>query len=67
MIIRNYKDLPEYDVKEAYGSDAQGVAIRWISDKRTGNDAYLHNFASDTSLSNQKGIWPLTVILGSKR
>ncbi len=45
MILRNCKEVPEYDVREAYGSDARGVAIRWISDKRTGNDAYLHNFA----------------------
>jgi quercetin dioxygenase-like cupin family protein len=45
MIVRNVKDAKEYDVKEAYGSDAEGVAIRWISDRRTGSKDYLHNFA----------------------
>ncbi len=45
MIIRNYKEIPDNDVREAYGSDARDVRIRWISDKRTGNDSYLHNFA----------------------
>ena len=45
MIVRNVKDAKEHDVKEAYGSDADGVAIRWISDRRTGSEDYLHNFA----------------------
>ena len=45
MIVRKLKDIAEYDVKEAYGTDAHGVGIRWISDKRTGGEDYLHNFA----------------------
>jgi quercetin dioxygenase-like cupin family protein len=45
VIISNYSDVPEHDVREAYGSDAQGVRIRWVSDRRTGDDTYLHNFA----------------------
>jgi quercetin dioxygenase-like cupin family protein len=45
MIIKNVKEIKDYDVKEAYGQDAEGVTIRWISEKRTGGDDYLHNFA----------------------
>jgi quercetin dioxygenase-like cupin family protein len=45
VVIKNIKQVKEYDVREAYGQDAQGVAIRWISEKRTGGDEYLHNFA----------------------
>ena len=45
MIIRDIKDVKEYDVKEAYGIDSEGVGIRWISEKRTGDEKYLHNFA----------------------
>ena len=45
-MIKNRTDqVKGYDVKEAYGSDAEGVTIRWISEKRTGSDEYLHNFA----------------------
>ncbi|NIO37863.1 cupin domain-containing protein [Candidatus Bathyarchaeota archaeon] len=45
VIIRKVRELKEYDVKEAYGTDAEGVTIRWISEKRTGGEEYLHNFA----------------------
>ncbi len=45
IIIKNVRELEAYDVKEAYGQDAEGVTIRWISEKRTGGDEYLHNFA----------------------
>ncbi|UCE43625.1 MAG: cupin domain-containing protein [Candidatus Bathyarchaeota archaeon] len=45
VIIRRVRELKEYDVKEAYGTDAEGVTIRWISEKRTGGEEYLHNFA----------------------
>lgn len=45
VIIRRVRELMEYDVKEAYGTDAEGVTIRWISERRTGGEEYLHNFA----------------------
>ena len=45
MIIKCVKEVKGFDVKEAYGQDAEGVSIRWISEKRTGGDEYLHNFA----------------------
>ena len=45
VIITNIRELKEYDVKEAYGTDADGVTIRWVSEKRTGGAEYLHNFA----------------------
>jgi quercetin dioxygenase-like cupin family protein len=45
MIIKHVKEIKGFDVKEAYGQDAEGVSIRWISEKRTGGDEYLHNFA----------------------
>ena len=45
VIIKRVNELEEYDVKEAYGADAEGVMIRWISEKRTGGEEYLHNFA----------------------
>ncbi|MGD0803958.1 MAG: cupin domain-containing protein [Candidatus Bathyarchaeia archaeon] len=45
MIVKKVKEVKDYDVKEAYGQDAEGVSIRWISEKRTGGDEYLHNFA----------------------
>ncbi|MGD8544793.1 MAG: cupin domain-containing protein [Candidatus Bathyarchaeota archaeon] len=45
VVIRKVKELKEYDVKEAYGTDAEAVTIRWISEKRTGGEEYLHNFA----------------------
>ncbi len=45
MIIKNIGKIKDYDVKEAYGQDAEGVTIRWISERRTGGDEYLHNFA----------------------
>jgi quercetin dioxygenase-like cupin family protein len=45
MIIKQVKEIPDFDVKEAYGQDAEGVTIRWISEKRTGGEEYLHNFA----------------------
>jgi quercetin dioxygenase-like cupin family protein len=45
MIIKHVKEIKDFDVKEAYGQDAEGVNIRWISEKRTGGDEYLHNFA----------------------
>ena len=45
VIIRKVRELKQYDVKEAYGTDAEGVTIRWISEKRTGGEEYLHNFA----------------------
>lgn len=45
MIIKNIERIKAYDVKEAYGQDAEGVTIRWISERRTGGEEYLHNFA----------------------
>jgi quercetin dioxygenase-like cupin family protein len=45
MIVKKVKDVKDFDVKEAYGQDSEGVSIRWISEKRTGGDEYLHNFA----------------------
>ena len=45
VIVKKIKEIKEYDVKEAYGQDAEGVSIRWISDKNTGGEEYLHNFA----------------------
>lgn len=45
VIIKNIRKIKEYDVKEAYGQDAEGVTIRWISEKRTGGEEYLHHFA----------------------
>ena len=45
MIIKHVKEIKDFDVKEAYGQDAEGVSIRWISEKRTGGDEYVHNFA----------------------
>jgi quercetin dioxygenase-like cupin family protein len=45
-VIKSRTDqVKGYDVKEAYESDAKGVTIRWISEKRTGSDEFLHNFA----------------------
>jgi len=45
VILKKIREIKEYDVKEAYGQDAEGVTIRWISDKKTGGEEYLHNFA----------------------
>jgi len=45
VIKRRAEEITAYDVKEAYGSDAEGVTIRWISDLRTGGNEYLHHFA----------------------
>ena len=45
VIVNNLRDVKNYDVKEAYGQDAEGVSIKWISEKRTGGEEYLHNFA----------------------
>ncbi len=45
MIVKKVREIPDFDVKEAYGQDAEGVTIRWVSEKRTGGDEYLHNFA----------------------
>jgi quercetin dioxygenase-like cupin family protein len=45
MIIKHVKEIKDFDVKEAYGQDSEGVYIRWITEKRTGGDEYLHNFA----------------------
>ena len=45
LIKRRAEQIEGYDVREAYGSDAQGVTIRWISEKRTGDDEYMHHFA----------------------
>jgi quercetin dioxygenase-like cupin family protein len=45
VIIKNIREIKEYDVKETYGQDAEGVTVRWISEKRTGGKEYLHNFA----------------------
>jgi len=45
VIVKNIRDIKGYDVKEAYGQDAEGVTIKWISEKRTGGEEYLHNFA----------------------
>jgi len=45
MIVKHVNEIKGFDVKEAYGQDAEGVAIRWISEKRTGGEEYLHNFA----------------------
>ena len=45
MIVKNLNELKAWDVKEACGSDAEGVMISWVSEKRTGGDEYLHNFA----------------------
>ena len=45
VIVKKIGDIKEFDVKEAYGQDSEGVTIRWISDKRTGGEEYLHNFA----------------------
>jgi len=45
MIIKHVKEIKDFDVKEAYGQDSEGVSIRWITEKRTGEEEYLHNFA----------------------
>jgi quercetin dioxygenase-like cupin family protein len=45
VIVKSIKKTKDYDVKEAYGQDAEGVTIRWISDKKTGGEDYMHNFA----------------------
>jgi quercetin dioxygenase-like cupin family protein len=45
VVIKNIRKVKGYDVREAYGQDAEGVTIRWISEQRTGGDEYLHNFA----------------------
>jgi quercetin dioxygenase-like cupin family protein len=45
VIVKNIRDIKGYDVKEAYGQDSVGVTIRWISEKRTGGEEYMHNFA----------------------
>ena len=45
VIVKKIRKIKEYGVKEAYGQDAEGVTIRWISDKNTGGEEYLHNFA----------------------
>jgi quercetin dioxygenase-like cupin family protein len=45
VIKRRIEGVTAYDVKEAYGTDAEGVTIRWISDLRTGGKEYLHHFA----------------------
>jgi len=64
MIVKRVKDVKDFDVKEAYGQDAEGVSIRWISEKRTGGDEYLHNFAlryftfkPNAYMSPHKHIW----------
>ena len=43
--MNNLHSVKDYDVNEAYGQDAEGVSIRWISEKRTGGEEYLHHFA----------------------
>ena len=45
VIIKNIREIKEYDVKETYGQETEGVTIRWISEKRTGGKEYLHHFA----------------------
>jgi quercetin dioxygenase-like cupin family protein len=45
VIIKKIREIKEYDVKKTYGQDAEGVTIRWISEKRTGGQEYLHHFA----------------------
>jgi quercetin dioxygenase-like cupin family protein len=45
MIVKNINEIKGYDVKEAYGSNAKGVTIRWISERRTGGEEYMHHFA----------------------
>ena len=45
MIIKKIRDTPKFDVREAYGQEAEGVSIKWLSEKRTGGSSYLHNFA----------------------
>ena len=45
VIIKNVRELKAYDVKQAYGIEAKGVTIRWISERETGGPDYLHNFA----------------------
>lgn len=45
MIVKNIMEIKGYDVKEAYGTNAEGVTIRWLSEKRTGGEEYMHHFA----------------------
>jgi len=45
VIKRRIEEVKGYDVREAYGSEAEGVTIRWISDLRTGGEEYIHHFA----------------------
>ncbi|UCG45021.1 MAG: cupin domain-containing protein [Candidatus Bathyarchaeota archaeon] len=45
VIIKNVTELKAYDVKQTYGIEAEGVTIRWISERGTGGPDYLHNFA----------------------
>jgi len=45
LIKRKTEEVRGYDVREAYGSEAERVTIRWISDLRTGGEEYLHHFA----------------------
>lgn len=55
MIKRRKGEVKGYDVREAYGSDAEGVTIRWISDQRTGGDEYMHHFALRYFTFNPRG------------
>ena len=70
MIIKHVKDVKDFDVKEAYGQDAEGVSIRWISEKRSGGDEYLHNFAlryftfkPDAYMNPHKHPWEQEIIV----
>ncbi|NIM46098.1 MAG: cupin domain-containing protein [Nitrososphaeria archaeon] len=58
MIVRKTLDIEDFDVREAYGVKADGVTIRWISEKRLGGPEYMHNFALRYFVIKPEGFMP---------
>ena len=58
MIVRNVREVKEYDVREAYGHPSEGITIRWIMEKRLGGDEYMHHFALRHFTMKPRGYYP---------
>ena len=54
MIVRNMKDIPGFEIT---ARGAQGVTIKWLTEKRLGGDNYLHNFAVRFFEIKPGGFW----------
>ena len=55
MIKRRTDEIEGHDVRDAYGTDARNVTIRWISDSRTGGPEYMHHFGLRYFVIGPKG------------